>query len=223
MSENNVTKRTRSKPLPRVPDCSAYLLWDDRESTDIEFDDLENAAVDAAPYARARRVQVALAEAQACGMSDHTLMMVLTDWARVVARYSDRPSLRAAIEVLDALIEHGVTPTTRAHVERLEQADEAWLGEELDRTDTFVERDAYDALHCVIRICVEGRGSEAVKGVMVGRQLPVPPEQITCGGHAWWLAYKMFKTLAETAGDETPRALAECSRAMGKHIYAWGV
>lgn len=176
---------------PRIPDVSPMLLWD-VANTSLEWDDLGGAMAEAAPYARARRLQIALAEASAGGMSDRVLLAVLADWGCVAMHYQSDPRLAGAVEIARCLAEQGRTPQTVAAVERWADAC----------PETGQDSGALAGLR---------RAIETFEGD--------PPEERD--DQVWLMALEMFAGLAAVAGDDTPAALNECAAAMSRRIYRW--
>jgi hypothetical protein len=200
-NSNRPTPRKR----PRVLDASGFLLWDDPESVNITVNELHLAAANAAPFARARRIQATFAGAEAGGMSEATRLRVLADWAMVVGKYAREPALGAAIELAVVASEQGPSPAAWRTFEALES-------ERVARADDSPAGEATSVLHDALHLFIDG-------GLP---QPPAPPGHPTSLGEtAWRYAVNMLAAVAEAAGDDALAALVECDAAMSRRIFTW--
>jgi hypothetical protein len=197
----NDVKHSKATSIARLPDVSVLLLWDDDESSDLNIDDLGAAMQTAAPYARARRLQVALAEAQAGGMPPQVLVAVLADWACVALQYRSEPGLQAAIEVGRLLAAEGCTPETEATVERFDETFGAMAAKGRTLLGMQMIIEAFDQF--------------------TGAPVTTKSQGIARSGHVWFHALAVLEGVAEAAGEHAVTALGECARLMSQRIYAW--
>lgn len=212
--DSNASKR---KPhlRPQVIDASVYLLWDPDELTDMSRDDLDHYAKYGTSYARARRIQAALAEADAGGMSWRTLLLVLTDWAALAHRRASRPILSRAIEYAYRIADHGVACTDAALHELVVERENA------DSDDEDPADQAAFRLYRTIKLWIE-----AQPFITAGTA-----DDPGMGEGAWGQAVDMLSAVTDLVGATgataeegtlaAAEALEECAQAMSRRIYAW--